>query len=144
MPYLRSGATEAGSTETVLPRARARPIAVTAAERVLGSHLDERRRSVGAQDPQASALEVARVPSGTAAELEHGAVTDQPGYHVEVGQDGWAGGHRLLQVHVRGLVVRVQRDVPGCAGGRRADGHGLTVGRAAVCGVRSPIAYWVR
>ncbi len=48
-------------------------------------HLDERQGSVGAQDPGASALEVTRVPSGTATELEHGAVADEPGYRVEVG-----------------------------------------------------------
>ena len=80
-------------------------------------HLHARGGSVGAQDPWASVLEVARVPSGTAAEFEHGAVADQPGYRVEVGHDRWPRGHRLLQVQVRGRVVRVQRDVPGCAGG---------------------------
>ncbi len=78
-------------------------------------HLDERQGSVSTQDPRASALEVHRVPSGTAAEFEHGAVADQPGYLVQIRQDGWPGWRRVHQVQVRGRVVGAERDVPGLA-----------------------------
>jgi hypothetical protein len=94
-------------------------------------HLDKRRGAVSAQNPRASALEVHRVPSGTAAEFEHGAVADQPGYLVQIRQDGWPGWRRVHQVEVRGRVVGAERDVPGLARGRRTGGHRRTVCQAA-------------
>ena len=51
--------------------------------------------------------------TGPAAEFEHGAVADQPGYLVQIRQDGWPGWRRVHQVEVRGRVVGAERDVPG-------------------------------